>query len=122
MIDTSSIFTTNKMVLQTVIDDVSTPATVYIPIPFACTVNKVLTVLGGAVTVADSVVTCKNSAGSSMGTLTIAYSGSAAGDIDSLVPTSNNTFSADSKMQIDTDGASTTAAKLYVTVYVTVTA
>lgn len=122
MIDSTSIFTTNKQVLQAVIDDVSTAATVYIAVPFDCTVEKVVSVLGNAITVADSTVTVKNAAGSSMGTLTIAYTGSAAGDIDTLTPVSNNTISANSRVQIDTDGGSTTTAKLYVTIYVTVTA
>lgn len=122
MIDTSSIFTTNRVVLQAEIADVSTAETVYIAIPFACTINKITTVLGGAITVADSTLNFKNAAGSSMGTITVAYSGSAAGDIDTLSPTTNNTISADSRMTVETDGASTTAAKLYVTIYATVTA
>ena len=122
MIDTTSIFTTNKVVLQAVFDDVSNPSTVYIAIPFACTVTDVNTVLGGAITVANSTVTAKNAAGSSMGTITIPFAGSAAGDMGTLNATSNNTFAADSRMQIDTDGGSTTTQKLYVTVYATVTA
>lgn len=122
MIDTTSIFTTNKVVLQAEIADVSTAETVYVPIPFACTITKVTTVLGAAITVADSTLTFKNAAGTSMGTITVAYSGSAAGDVDTVSPVSNNTFSADSKMIVETDGASTTTAKLYVTIYATVTA
>ena len=47
-----------------------------------------------------------------MGTLTIAHSGSAAGDVDTLVPTSNNTVTADSFITVESDGASTNTAKL----------
>lgn len=121
MIDTSSIFTINKMALQAVIDDVSTAGTVYIPMPFDCTVEEVITALGGAITVADATVTCRNHGGTSMGTLTIAYTGSAAGDVTNLVPVANNTFTSGERMSIETDGASTDAQKLYITVYVTVT-
>lgn len=121
MIDDTSIFTTNQMVLQAVIDDVSTAATVYIPIPFDCTVTKVLTVLHSAINTADSTINVKNAAGTSMGTITIPYSGSAAGDIGSLNPSSDNTFTADSKMSIETDGGSTGTSKLFITVVVTVT-
>lgn len=121
MVDTTSIFTTNLMVLNAVIDDVSTASVVYIPIPFDCTVTKITTVLQNAITVADATVTAKNAAGTAMDTITIAYTGSAAGDIDSASPVSNNTFVEGSKMSIETDGGSTTASKLFITVTATVT-
>ncbi len=101
-----------------VIDDVSTAATIYLPIPFAGSVTKVVTVLAGSLTTANSTVTVRNAAGASMGTLTITQAGSAAGDIDTLAPVSNNTLSNDSRISVETDGASDTARKLYVTVYI----
>ena len=104
--------------LTTRLDDVSTASTVYIPIPFAGTVTKVVTVLEGSLTTANATVTVKNAAGSSMGTLTITQSGSAAGDIDSLTPVSNNTVTNDSRISVETDGASDTTRKLFVTVYI----
>lgn len=104
--------------LTTRLDDVSTASTVYIPIPFAGTVTKVVTVLEGSLTTANATVTVKNAAGSSMGTLTITQSGSAAGDIDTLSPVSNNTVTNDSRISVETDGASDTTRKLFVTVYI----
>ena len=104
--------------LTTRLDDVSTASTVYIPIPFAGTVTKVVTVLEGSLTTANATVTVKNAAGSSMGALTITQSGSAAGDIDTLTPVSNNTVTNDSRISIETDGASDTTRKLFVTVYI----
>ena len=104
--------------LTTRLDDVSTASTVYIPIPFAGTVTKVVTVLEGSLTTANATVTVKNAAGSSMGTLTITQSGSAAGDIDTLPPVSNNTVTNDSRISVETDGASDTTRKLFVTVYI----
>jgi len=104
--------------LTSVIDDVSTASTVYIPVPYAGTVTKVVTVLAGSLTTANAIVTVRNAAGTSMGTLTITQAGSAAGDVDTLLPASNNTFVSDSKIQIDTDGASDTTRKLFVTVYI----
>jgi hypothetical protein len=53
-----------------------------------------------------------------MGTLTITQSGSAAGDIDVLNPVSNNTVTNDSRISVETDGASDTTRKLFVTVYI----
>jgi hypothetical protein len=104
--------------LTTRLDDVSTASTVYIPIPFAGTVTKVVTVLEGSLTTANATVTVKNAAGSSMGTLTITQSGSAAGDIDTLTPVSNNTVTNDSRISVETDGASDTTRKLFVAVYI----
>lgn len=104
--------------LTALIDDVSTAATVYIPIPYAGTVTKVVTVLAGSLTTANATVTVRNAAGTSMGTLTITQSGSAAGDVDVLNPVSNNTVANDSKITVETDGTSDTSRKLFVTVYI----
>jgi len=101
-----------------VIDNVSTSETVYIPMPYAGTVAKVVTVLEGTITGADATITVSNSAGSSMGTITVAYTSSAAGDVDTLAPASNNTVTADDYITIETDGGSTTAQKLWWTVVV----
>lgn len=121
MIDPAEIFTTNKFVFNALIDDVSTAGLVYIPIPVDCTIDKVVTVLHAAITTADATVNVKDAAGSSMGTILVEYTGSAAGDIDILNPASNNVITADSRMSIETDGGSTGTAKLFVTVYATVT-
>lgn len=101
-----------------VIDDVSTASLIYLPIPYAGTVTKVVTVLAGSLTTANSTVTVRNAAGTSMGTLTITQAGSAAGDIDVLTPVSNNTVTNDSRISVETDGASDTVRKLFVTVYI----
>lgn len=101
-----------------VLADVSTASTIYLPIPFAGTVTKVVTVLAGSLTTANATVTVRNAAGASMGTLTITQAGSAAGDIDVLNPISNNTVTNDSRISIETDGASDTSRNLFVTVYI----
>jgi|DEB0MinimDraft_4_1074332.scaffolds.fasta_scaffold30554_3 hypothetical protein len=101
-----------ELSIEGYLEDVSSVEKVYVPIPFAGTVSKVLTVLEASISSANSIVTVKNSAGSSMGTLTITQSGSAAGDVDTLAPTSNNTVTADSFITIESDGGSTNTAKL----------
>lgn len=120
-IDSTSVFNVNKTQMVVDILDVSTAEKVWVYVPFAGTLTKVGTVLHGAITVADSTLTVKNNAGSSAGTLTVAYTASAAGDIDELTPASNNTFTAGQKLSIETDGASTTAARITVTLYFTIT-
>jgi hypothetical protein len=101
-----------ELSIEGYLEDVSSVEKVYVPIPFAGTVSKVLTVLEASISSSNSIVTVKNSAGSSMGTLTITASGSAAGDIDTLAPTSNNTVTADSFITIESNGGSTNTAKL----------
>ena len=101
-----------ELSIEGYLEDVSSVEKVYVPIPFAGTVSKVLTVLEASISSANSIVTVKNSAGSSMGTLTITQSGSAAGDVDTLAPTSNNTVTADSFITIESNGGSTNTAKL----------
>lgn len=101
-----------ELSLEGYLENVSAVEKVYVPIPFAGTVVKILTVLEAVISSSNSTVTVKNAAGSSMGTLTITASGSAAGDIDTLVPVSNNTVTADSFITIESDGASTNTAKL----------
>jgi hypothetical protein len=121
-IDTTDIFNTNKGVVTTSLVDVSTASTVYVVLPVACTVTKVSSVIANAITIANSVVTVFNHSDVSMGTITVAFSGSAAGDIDTLTPASNNTFTAGQRIRISTDGASTTACQISFTVEYTITA
>jgi hypothetical protein len=121
-INTSSIFNVNKSYVTLVIPDISTADTVYFYVPFGATLSSVGTVLENAITTADATVTVRNNGGSSAGTITVAYSGSAAGDIDTLTPASNNTFTAGQRLSVETDGLSDTAAKLFVTLVFTITA
>lgn len=102
----------------TIIDDVSTAGQVYLTIPFAGTVTKVDSVLNGAIATADAVLTVKDGDGNSMGTITIANSSSAAGDKDSLSPSSNNGIAAGETIEIETNGASTNAVRVFLTVTV----
>lgn len=112
-LNTSSIFNLNKHVVYAELPDVSTADFVLVPCPFACTLNRVTTILHAAITIADATITVTNSTGpATVGTLTIAFTGSAEGDIDTLNASVNNTFTAGTYVKVATDGASTTTAKL----------
>lgn len=102
--------------LTTYLADVSAPSSVYLVIPYDCAITKVSTCLQGAITGANAILTVYNHAGSSMGTITVAFSGSAAGDIDTLSPVSNNTFTAGERIRIATDGASSTTQPITITI------
>lgn len=97
------------------ISDVSTAGQTYFYAPFAGTVTKVTSVLNGAIGTADATLTVKTQAGTA-GTITIANAGSAAGDIDSLTVASNGAVTAGSLIEVETDGASTNAVEVDLTV------
>lgn len=93
------------LVVSVKIVDVSTAGQVFFFAPFAGTLTKVTSVLNGAIITADAVLTVKTQEGTA-GTITIANSGSATGDIDSLTVSSNATVTAGSLIEIETTGAS----------------
>jgi hypothetical protein len=101
-----------ELSLEGYIENISAASTVYVPVPFAGTVMKVVTVLEGAIGSSDATITVSNAAAASMGTITVTHTGSAAGDVDTLAPSTNNTVAADSFITIATDGASVNAASL----------
>lgn len=114
-IDTSSIFNTNSGNISALYADIGGTTPLYIVVPWACTLDKVYTVLQSSATGADAVLTVANTAGTTIGTITIAFSGSAAGDVDSLTATTNNTFTAGQYVRITSDGGpSNTPAALVV--------
>ena len=108
----SGAWTSAGEIITGYIDDVSTSEVVHVPMPFAGTISKVITVLEGAITNADATITVKNASAASMGTLTITQSGSAVGDVDTLSPSSNNTVSVNTFITVETNGNSHTARKL----------
>lgn len=98
------------------IADVSTAEIVYIPVSAALAgeVKQLKTVLAGAITTADATVTMKKN-GTSIGTITVAYSGSAAGDIDTLNLSGVYVKEGD-YLTVETNGNSDTARKLGFTI------
>jgi len=112
-LDSTSIFNTNKFKITTQLSDISTADFVLVPISNSCTLVKATTVLHAAISGSDSLLTFTNSNGPAVtGTITVANSGSAEGDVDTLVPTTNNSFTNGTYLKIATDGASSGTAKL----------
>jgi hypothetical protein len=105
-------------IINTVIADVSTAETVLIPVPVTGTITAVYSVLEGAITVADATVTLTDSVASAMASLTIAYTGSAAGDVDSDLTITNSAVTAGDYLILATDGGSTGAQRLWVSIVV----
>lgn len=107
-----------KVALSGVIDDISTAGQIYIPVPksFDGTILQVVATLDGAISVADAVLTVKNSDGTTIGAFTVPYTGSAAGD--TVTADLNGLCRPDAAIEVETNGGSTTAAKCYVTVVI----
>ena len=91
------------------IPDVSAASsTGYTVAPISGTITAIKGVLKGAISGADSVVTTYiGTTPITNGTFTVAYSGSAAGDIDSATPTAANTVTAGQLLKAVSDGGST---------------
>lgn len=107
-----------KVALSGVIDDISSSNQIHIPVPaqFDGTILQIVATLNNAITVADAVLTVKNSDGTTIGTLTVPYTGSAGGD--TFTADLNGLCRPDKAIEVETDGGSTTTAKCYVTVVV----
>lgn len=116
-----STFNLNKVTLPFYIADVSTAGQIYVPIPeeFEGDVVEIRTALNGAIGTADVTLTPKIG-GTAMtnGAVTIAYSGSAAGDTDVSRPSGANTVAAGDAIEIETDGASTNTVEVFGTVVI----
>ena len=111
--------TLNDYFLTGTIDDVSTAFTSRVAVPDGGRVIKITTVLGGTISGANAGITAKiNGTAITGGTITVAYSGSAAGDVDSCEPTAANTCSEDDYIGIATDGASTNTHSLHYTIII----
>lgn len=106
----------NQTLLFGEIEDVSTAGQIYIPCPFAGEVIAVHTVLNGAIGTADADLTVKDDDGNAMGVITIATASSAAGDKDSLTTIANADVAAGDSIEIETDGASSNAVKVFICV------
>lgn len=100
------------------LEDISTPGGfVIVPLPVDCTVTRATMVLGGAITVADADVNLYNSAGATMGSpVTVPFDGSAKGDTFSYTASGNNVLTGPTYVEVRTDGGSTDAQPLFVTI------
>lgn len=98
------------------IPDVSTASSVWVVPGFRGKVKKIHSVIDGAIATADAALD-PQIGGTSIagGGITITQSGSAAGDVDTAVPTGANTFTDSEAIEIATDGASTNTVAAVIT-------
>lgn len=109
-----------KVYLTTSIADISTAGQIYVVSPVAGNITKIYSVINGAIADADAVLTPKI-AGTAItdGAITVAFDGSAAGDVDSSTPTALNTITAGSAIEIETNGVSSNTVEVVLTIEIT---
>jgi hypothetical protein len=119
-VETSGGQSLKKVYLTTSIADISTAGQIYVVSPVAGTISKIYSVINGAIATADAVLTPKI-AGTAItnGAITVAFSGSAAGDVDSSTPTALNAITAGAAIEIETNGASTNTIEVVITIEIT---
>ena len=89
-------------------EDVSTASSQWVACPIAGDISKIYSVLHGAIGTADAVFSFEIAGVAvTSGGLTIAFSGSAAGDLDSATPSAAKTLTAGQAIEIIGAGAST---------------
>ena len=100
----------DQFMLTGTIADVSSAASSWVACPVAATIEKIYTVIDGTIATANAAVTFEiGGVAVTGGAVEIAYSGSAAGDVDTATPTAANTLTAGQPIEIVNAGASTNA-------------
>ena len=108
--------TLNDYFLHAAIADASTASSTFVPVPDGGKIIKIITALQGALTSANAGISFEiGGTAVTGGGITVAYSGSAAGDVDTAEPTAANDVSEDGTIEMITDGASATACECVVT-------
>ena len=102
------------------ITDISTAGSYWVVAPHAGDIAVYYTVIDGAITTGDAVITLEIGGTLVTGSsLTIANSGSAAGIVDSATPTAANTVTAGQAIEVITDGGSTNTVAADVAIVIT---
>ena len=108
--------TLNDYFIYGEIADVSTASSTFVAVPDSGKIIKIITSLQGAISGANAGVSFEiGGTAVTGGGITVAHSGSAAGDVDSAEPTAANNVEEGGTIEMITDGASTGAKKLNVT-------
>lgn len=98
------------------IEDISTASQSYIPVPAGGKVIKIFSAINGAIATADADLTAKiGGTAITGGLIVVAFTSSAAGDVDSVTPSALNDVKEGDALEIETDGASTNTVKAFVT-------
>ena len=110
----------NQYSVECVIPDISTAGSFFVTAPHAGDIAIWYSTIDNAITVGDATLTLEIGGTLVTGSsITVAQSGSAAGDVDSASPSAANTVTAGQAIEVITDGGSTTACRATVTIVIT---
>ena len=99
------------------ISDISTAGQIFVFPGFQGKIKNIRSVLNGTIATADAVLTAKiDGVAVTDGAITVAFSGSVAGDTDTATPTALNFVTQNQAIEIETDGASTNAIAVVLTI------
>ena len=108
--------TLNDYFITAEIEDISTASSTFVPVPDGGRIIKIITALQGAISGGNAAISFEiGGTAVTGGGITVAHSGSAAGDVDTAIPTAANEVAEDGTIEMITDGGSTGAKILYVT-------
>ena len=108
--------TLNDYFITSAIPNVSSASSTFVCVPDGGRIIKIINALQGAISGANAAVSFEiGGTAVTGGGITVAHSGSAAGDVDSAEPTAANRVEEDGTIEMITDGGSTGAKKLLVT-------
>jgi len=108
--------TLNDYFITAKIANISTASSTFVAIPDGGKIIKIFTALQAVIATANGAITFEiGGTAITGGAISVAYSGSAVGDVDTAEPTAANEVAEGGTIEIITDGASTNAAVLYVT-------
>ena len=108
--------TLNDYFITAKIANISTASSTFVPIPDGGKVIKIYTALQAVIATANGAITFEIGGTAITGSaITVAYSGSAVGDVDSSTPTAANDVLEGGTIEMITSGAPTNASVLYVT-------
>lgn len=109
-----------KVYLTVDITNISSAAVVYLPSPVAGTITKITTNINGAIATADAILTGRiGSTAITGGAVTIPFSGSAAGQVNSATPTALNTVAVGNNINFTANNASTNTVRATIVVEIT---
>ena len=111
----------NTYILNVALDNISNSApSCFVVAPKAGMITKIISVIDGAITGADSIITASVNGGTAITpTITIAHGGSVGGHIDTCVPTANNSVTQGQYIKLTSDGLSGGAVKAVFTIEIT---
>ena len=108
--------TLNDYFLTAEIEDVSTASSTFVAVPDGGKIIKIITALQGAISGGNAAISFEiGGTAVTGGGITVAHSGSAAGDVDTAEPTAANTVVEGDAIEMISDGGSSTACECVVT-------